>query len=125
MMDTINADKGMKLLPEDPIERVRVKITAQTYTKFITFYYGIIYQGPNEERLEKLNAEFKKLNDYLADKKFLGGESFNYADIIVYPHLSRVIFIRGSVYEEEVFNAAKLGDFENVIAYYERVREMP
>lgn len=58
MMDTINADKGMKLLPDDPVERVRVKITGQTYTKFINFYYAIAFQGPNEERLEKLKAEF-------------------------------------------------------------------
>lgn len=55
----------------------------------------------------------------------MGGDSFNYADILVYPHLSRVMFFKGSPYDEEVYNAAKLADYKNVQAYYERVREMP
>ena len=51
----------------------------------------------------------------------MGGDSFNYADILVYPHLSRVMFFKGSPYDEEVYNAAKLADYKNVQAYYERV----
>ena len=103
---------------------MNIKITVQKLTKFIGIYYSILLKGFTEELADKLNAELKKLDLHLADKSYVGGDSFNYSDILVFPHLERVLWFEGSVMDE-VFAVAKLGEFKNIKAYYERVLEYP
>ncbi len=100
LIEDLYPNQGAKLLPDDKVERALLKIDAQKLTKFIALYYSISFGGMNEEKGTKLNEEIKKIDTFLEGKKYLGGDTFNLLDILVYPHLSRVMFIKGSLMEE-------------------------
>ena len=46
-----------------------------------------------------------------------------FLDILVFPHLERVLWFKGSLVEE-AYNDSKIDELKNVLAYYERVREI-
>ena len=97
-LDDLHPEQGVKLLPEDKIDRGIMKCKAKLLTVFISVYHEIAYKGINEERAEKFHKELKKLNDELEGKKFLTGDNISYLDIMVYPHLERVLWFEDSVF---------------------------
>lgn len=95
-LDDLYTDQGVKLLPDDKIERGIMKCRAKLLTGFISLYYSIRVEV-TQEKADKLHKELKKLDDALEGKKFLSGDSISYLDVLVYPHLERVLWFEDSV----------------------------
>ena len=101
-----------------------MKCRAKLLTGFKSAYCSILFGGINEEKAEKLYQELKKIDDVLgAGNKYVSGETFQYLDIVIYPHLERVLWMKDSVIGE-YYTQCKIGELKNLRPYYERVREI-
>lgn len=118
------AYKG-QLIPSDPYEFAKHKLVMHHFTKYIGLYYkfiGFMAKLSEEEKTEvgkQINAELARFQMELADNNFLGGSSPKYADLMVWPWLERIKYMKayqGFSLDESL---KKLDD------YLERMEQVP
>ncbi|KAI3697299.1 hypothetical protein L6452_30219 [Arctium lappa] len=78
-------NKGVRFLPEDPLARATARFWAKFNDEqvFPSFFRYFMSQGEDQEKAkEKALENLKLVEEHLKGKKFFGGETFGFLDLV-------------------------------------------